>query len=171
MNIRFYNTLTHKIDPFDSLEPGIVRMYSCGPTVYDYAHIGNFRSFLFGDLLRRFLERAGYDVMHVMNITDVGHMTGDDADSGEDRMVVAQRRLKDSKKSGKLTAGEINNPDDPFEISRFYAGAYLEDARRLGMKIAFEPEDRIRRRGVGGAMVSLAQRDPREKITVLRKGS
>lgn len=143
MNIRFYNTLTHKIDPFDSLEPGIVRMYSCGPTVYDYAHIGNFRSFLFGDLLRRFLERAGYDVMHVMNITDVGHMTGDDADSGEDRMVVAQRRLKDSKKSGKLTAGEINNPDDPFEISRFYAGAYLEDARRLGMKIAFEPEDRI----------------------------
>ena len=62
--IRFYNTLTHSIEPFEPLTPPTVRMYTCGPTVYDFAHIGNFRSFLFADVLRRLLELHGYDVKH-----------------------------------------------------------------------------------------------------------
>ena len=83
MDIKFYNSLNNRIESFQPLEAGKVKMYSCGPTVYDFAHIGNFRTFLFGDLLRRFLELAGYDVHHVTNITDVGHMTEDnDADGG-----------------------------------------------------------------------------------------
>ncbi len=101
MQIRFFNSLTNRVQDFQSLEPGVVRMYSCGPTVYDFAHVGNFRSFLSADLLRRFLEVAGYDVVHVMNITDVGHMTEADAadGGGEDRMEVAAKRLKEDKKS------------------------------------------------------------------------
>ena len=62
MDIQFYNSLTNQVEKFHTLEPGIVRMYNCGPTVYDYAHIGNFRSFLFADVLRRFLEFTGYKV-------------------------------------------------------------------------------------------------------------
>ena len=75
MDIRFYNSLTHKLELFKPIEPDTVYMYNCGPTVYDYAHIGNFRTFVFADVLRRFLELAGNTVHQVMNITDVGHMT------------------------------------------------------------------------------------------------
>jgi len=102
MNIRFYNSLSRSVEDFEPIRPGQVSIYSCGPTVYDFAHIGNFRSFLFGDVLRRFLDRAGFDVAHVMNITDVGHMTdADNADGGgEDRMKVGSRRLKEAKKKG-----------------------------------------------------------------------
>ena len=74
MKFQFYNSLTNTTEEFKSIQPNRVSMYSCGPTVYDFAHIGNFRSFLFGDLLRRSLELGGYEVDHVMNITDVGHM-------------------------------------------------------------------------------------------------
>jgi len=107
-NLRFYNTLTHQIEPFspaeallptEPLDPGknsrgLVTMYNCGPTVYDFAHIGNFKTFLFSDVLRRFLELVGYDVHQVMNLTDVGHMTEDQlADGGgEDKMQVAAQR-------------------------------------------------------------------------------
>ena len=93
MNIRFYNSLSRSVEDFEPIRPGHVSIYSCGPTVYDFAHIGNFRSFLFGDVLRRFLDRAGFEVAHVMNITDVGHMTeADTADGGgEDRMTVGSR--------------------------------------------------------------------------------
>src|SRR5262245_25027226 len=80
-----YNSLTKRKEPFRSLEPGVVRMYNCGPTVYGRAHIGNFRSYLFADTLRRWLEYRGYRVLQVMNITDVGHLT-DDADDGEDKI-------------------------------------------------------------------------------------
>ena len=120
-------------------------MYSCGPTVYDFAHIGNFRSFLFADLIRRTLEFFGHDVHHVMNITDVGHMTDDAvADgAGEDKMQAAARRIKEDKKSGKVPEGAVNNPDDPYQIAQYYTDAFLEDARRLGMKVAFEYEDNI----------------------------
>ncbi|MGE0376643.1 MAG: cysteine--tRNA ligase, partial [Planctomycetaceae bacterium] len=130
---------------FTPLEPGTVRMYSCGPTVYDFAHIGNFRSFLFADLIRRFLELAGYDVQHVMNITDVGHMTDDAlADgAGEDKMQVAAKRLKEDKKSGKVPEGAIDNPDDPYQVARYYTHAFLEDAKQLGLKVAFEYPDNI----------------------------
>lgn len=140
MAIQFYNTLTNRTEEFQPLEAGVVRMYSCGPTVYDFAHIGNFRSFLFADLIRRFLEVQGNEVIHVMNITDVGHMTDDHlADGGgEDKMQLAAKRLKEDKKSGKVPDGAIENPDDPYQVAQFFTDAFLEDARRLGMKIAFE---------------------------------
>jgi cysteinyl-tRNA synthetase len=75
MSLRLYNTLTHRVEPFVPLEPGKVSLYTCGPTVYNYAHIGNFRTFLFEDLLRRWLEASGYDVFHIMNLTDVDDRT------------------------------------------------------------------------------------------------
>ena len=137
MDIRFYNSLTNQTETFQPIEPGKVKMYSCGPTVYDFAHIGNFRTFLFGDLLRRFLEFAGYEVHHVSNITDVGHMT-DDADEGEDKMQVAIQKLKADKKSYKVPEGAIQDPNNPFQIAEFFTQAFVEDSRRLGYKIAFE---------------------------------
>jgi cysteinyl-tRNA synthetase len=145
MDIRFYNTLTNSLEVFEPLESDCVRMYSCGPTVYDFAHIGNFRSFLFADLIRRTLEFFGHEVHHVMNITDVGHMTDDAvADgAGEDKMEAAARRIKADKKSGKVPEGAVDNPDDPYAIAQYYTEAFLEDARQLGMKVAFEYEDNI----------------------------
>jgi cysteinyl-tRNA synthetase len=137
MNIQFYNSLTNQLEKFTPCEPGKVRMYSCGPTVYDFAHIGNFRSFLFGDLLRRFLELAGYDVHHVSNVTDVGHMV-DDAEDGDDKMVVAMKKLKEGKKSYKVPEGAIENPDDPYQIADYFTNAYLEDGRKLGYKVTYE---------------------------------
>ena len=101
MTLRLYNTLSKKEEDFIPLDPEGKRVtfYSCGPTVYDYAHIGNFRSFLVADVLRRTLELLDYDVTHVMNITDVGHMTDDEvADgAGEDKMQVAARRIQEAK--------------------------------------------------------------------------
>jgi len=75
MSLRLYNTLTRRVEPFEPLQRGRVSLYTCGPTVYNYAHIGNFRTFLFEDLLRRWLEASGYDVLHVMNLTDVDDRT------------------------------------------------------------------------------------------------
>ena len=78
MAINFYNTLTHKKEEFKTLDGNnVVRMYSCGPTVYSYAHIGNFRAYIFMDTLRRVLKYNGYKLKHVMNITDVGHLESD----------------------------------------------------------------------------------------------
>lgn len=91
MGIRFTNTLIRRVEPFVPLAEGKVGMYHCGPTVYDHPHIGNFRSFLFADLLRRFFEFRGYEVRQVMNLTDVGHLTQDDIERGEDKMVRAAR--------------------------------------------------------------------------------
>lgn len=143
MTIRFYNTLTNSTEEFTSVEDDCVRMYSCGPTVYDFAHIGNFRSFLFADLIRRTLEFFGHNVHHVMNITDVGHMTDDsNADGGgEDKMEAAAKRVKEDKKSGKVPEGAVENPDDPFQIADYYTHAFLDDARLLGIKVAFEPDN------------------------------
>ncbi|WP_197440015.1 cysteine--tRNA ligase [Calycomorphotria hydatis] len=146
MPIQFYNSLTNSVEPFRTVEEGKVRMYSCGPTVYDFAHIGNFRSFLFADLIRRFLEVSGYEVRHVCNITDVGHMTDDSlADGGgEDKMATAATRIKEDKKSGKVPEGAISNPDDPYQVAQYYTDAFLDDARKLGLKVAFEDENILR---------------------------
>jgi cysteinyl-tRNA synthetase len=136
--MRFYNTLTNAVEAFEPTgEP--VRIYTCGPTVYDFAHIGNFRSFLFADVLRRLIELRGHKVLHVMNITDVGHMTEDDvADgAGEDKMAAAGRRLKEAKKQGDAHV-DIEDPDDPYQVARFYTDAFLDDARKLGLKVADE---------------------------------
>lgn len=140
MDIRFYNTLTHQERSFEPLEPPDIRIYTCGPTVYDFSHVGNFRSFLFSDLLNRFLTAAGYNVIHAMNLTDVGHMTEDDvADgAGEDKMAVAARRLKEAKKSGAVDAGAVEDPDNPYEVARYYAKSFIEDAKTLGMKLAWD---------------------------------
>ena len=137
MTLELYNTLTNRKQPFEPASPDVVRIYSCGPTVYDYAHIGNFRSFLTADVLRRTLELFGYDVLQVMNMTDVGHMVDDeDPDgAGEDKMQVAARRLLEAKKSGKLPPGSDLDPSDPYAVAGFYAGAFLRDASDLGLEV------------------------------------
>ncbi|XAL99237.1 cysteine--tRNA ligase [Phycisphaeraceae bacterium D3-23] len=137
-DIRFYNALTKRVEPFAPVAPPQVYMYNCGPTVYDYAHIGNFKAFLFADVLRRFLELVGYDVKQVMNLTDVGHMTEDDiADGGgQDKMDAASERLAAAKKSGKLPQGVDIDPTDPYQIAQFYIDAFITDAKLLGVKVA-----------------------------------
>ena len=85
--MRIYNTMSRHIEDFVPIVPGKVSMYCCGPTVYNFAHIGNLRTFIFEDLLHRTLEVAGYKVKHCMNITDVGHLTGD-GDDGDRKSVV-----------------------------------------------------------------------------------
>ncbi len=160
MPFRLYNTLTRSVEEFTPADPENVTFYSCGPTVYDFAHIGNFRSFLLADVLRRWIEsplcevrtpgpdgkvhQGPRNVRHVMNITDVGHMVDDDnADGGGvDRMEEGARRLTEAKKSGKLPPGAPAdiNPNDPFQIADFYANAFLADARLLGLKVALEAE-------------------------------
>ena len=84
-----YNSATHKKETFIPHEPGKVSMYTCGPTVYHFAHIGNLRSYLMEDVLEKLLRYEGYDVTRVMNITDVGHLASD-ADTGEDKMVAGE---------------------------------------------------------------------------------
>lgn len=154
MPLQLYSTLAKRRVLLIPRDPSHVTFYTCGPTVYDDAHIGNFRSFLAADLLRRFIEsplcevtrhdgaaHAGpRRVTHVMNITDVGHMTDDDvADgAGEDKMAAAGRRIAEAKKSGTLPPGVDVDPDDPFAVARFYESRFKEDARRLGLKLAIE---------------------------------
>ena len=140
MAIRFFNSRTKATDRFEPLESGKVTMYTCGPTVYDFAHIGNFRTFLASDVVRRYLEAEGHDVHHVMNITDVGHMVDDTAvdGGGQDKMATAGLRIKEAKKSGRLDAGTIENPDDPYQVADYYASAFIEDGQRLGLGVCFE---------------------------------
>ena len=88
-----YNTLTHQKDEFKPINESEVKIYTCGPTVYNYAHIGNLRAYIFMDTLRRTLKYNGYELKHVMNITDVGHLESD-ADEGEDKMLKASKREK-----------------------------------------------------------------------------
>ncbi len=114
--LHLYNTLTRKIENFKPLRGDKVRLYTCGPTVYNYAHIGNLRTYIFEDILRRVLEYDGYKVTHAMNITDVGHLTSD-ADEGEDKMDVGAKR------EGK----------SPLEIARFYEQAFFEDLKLLNI--------------------------------------
>ena len=116
MAIQLYNTLTKTKEDFKPIEGNTVRMYSCGPTVYSYAHIGNFRTYVFMDTLRRVLEYNGYELKHVMNITDVGHLESD-ADEGEDKMEKAAR--KENK--------------DPYEIANFYTKIFLKDMEKLNI--------------------------------------
>src|SRR5262249_26057965 len=152
------NTLTRKLEPFTPADQARVTFYSCGPTVYDDAHIGNFRSFLAADLLRRWIEsplcrlaRSKEDgeglpgpplAVHGMNITDVGHMTDDaeGGESGEDRMAVAGRRIAEAKKSGKLPADAKVDPGNPYDIAEFYAKRFIEDGKRLGLKLVLDAE-------------------------------
>ncbi len=145
MQLHLYNSLTRKTEAFIPIDPDqrVVTFYSCGPTVYDFAHIGNFRAFLNADILRRTLEAIGYDVQQVMNITDVGHMTDDTlADGGgEDKMEVAANRLTEAKKSGALPDDVDIDPTDPLAVAEYYANAFIEDAKILGMQIVEDADE------------------------------
>jgi len=142
MGFRLYNSLTHGLEDFEPIRPGVVRMYNCGPTVYDFAHIGNFRSFLTADLLRRAFEFSGLEVIQVMNITDVGHMTQDTlADGGgDDKMQKAVERMKEAKKAGRA---EVDDPNDPYQVADYFTRAFIEDARALRLKVAAEFPNRM----------------------------
>ena len=116
--LKFYNSLTRQKEEFVPYEKNIVTMYSCGPTVYYYPHIGNFRAYLFMDNIRRVLKYNGYKLDGVMNITDVGHLTSD-ADEGEDKMLVASQREHKS----------------PWEIAKFYTNIFMLDAFKNRIKL------------------------------------
>jgi cysteinyl-tRNA synthetase len=116
MALKLYNTMTRSVDPFEPIEPGKVSLYTCGPTVYNYAHIGNLRTYVFEDVLVRVLQRCGYDVTRVMNVTDVGHLT-DDGDAGEDKME------KGAAREGKTV----------WEIAQHYWDAFINDMRCLNL--------------------------------------
>jgi cysteinyl-tRNA synthetase len=115
--VRLFNSLSREVEEVRPVEPGHVRIYSCGPTVYRYIHIGNMRSFMLGDLIRRALRFEGYRVTWVMNITDVGHMTDEVSDAGRDKMELAEA-------DEGLTAAEI---------AEKYTQAFLEDADLVGI--------------------------------------
>jgi cysteinyl-tRNA synthetase len=116
MAIRLFNTLGREIQPLSPIREGKIGFYGCGPTVYNYAHIGNLRAYLVHDLLVRTLRRRGLEVTHVMNITDVGHLSGDD-DSGEDKM------LKSAEERGKSV----------LEVAETYTRAFFEDTSSMGI--------------------------------------
>jgi len=116
MDIKLYNTLTRKKETFKSIDDKKVKIYSCGPTVYYYAHIGNLRAYLFMDNLRRMFKYNGYELKHAMNITDVGHLESD-ADEGEDKMMKAVKREN----------------KDPYEIAKFYTEKFMDDLDLLNI--------------------------------------
>lgn len=115
--MQLYNSLSHKKEEFVPHEEGKVSMYTCGPTVYHYAHIGNLRSCIMEDILEKYLRFIGYDVKRVMNITDVGHLTSD-GDTGDDKM------LKGAKREHKTV----------MEIAKFYTDAFFDDCKKLNIK-------------------------------------
>lgn len=115
--VQLFNTLTRTLQPFRTIRENEVGLYACGPTVYDYAHIGNLRTYLFVDVLTRVLRLNGYHVKHVMNITDVGHLVSDD-DSGEDKME------KGARKQGKSA----------WEIARYFEQAFFTDLHQLNIE-------------------------------------
>ena len=125
--LTLYNTLSNQKEQFKPLHKGKVNMYSCGPTVYDYAHIGNLSAYIMADTLKRVLEFDGYEVKQIMNITDVGHLTDDDinqGDSGDDKMLKAMKR-------GNKT---------PENIAEFYTEAFMRDIKKLNFeKASFYP--------------------------------
>ena len=115
--MKLYNSATHKKEDFIPHEEGKVEMYTCGPTVYHFAHIGNLRSYIMEDVMEKYLRYEGYDVNRVMNITDVGHLASD-ADTGEDKMV------KGAKRENKTV----------MDIAKFYTDAFFADCKKLNIK-------------------------------------
>ena len=116
--MKIYNTLTRQVEEFKPIEEGKVKMYTCGPTVYHYAHIGNIRNYIGHDILEKTLRYIGYDVTRAMNITDVGHLTSD-SDSGEDKMMKAAKREHKS----------------AMEIAKFYTEAFFKDFEAVNCKM------------------------------------
>ena len=118
--LKFYNTFSRKKEVFNPIEPPRVGIYTCGPTVYSYAHIGNFRSYIVADIIRRYLEYRGFKVKQVKNITDVGHLTEYDVTRAQDKILLAAKR-------------ERKRPE---EIAEFYTQAFFEDEKKLNIKRA-----------------------------------
>ena len=114
--MKLYNTLTRKIEDFVPYEDGVIRMYTCGPTVYHYAHIGNLRTYIMEDVLEKSFKFLGYDVKRVMNITDVGHLSSD-ADTGDDKMMLGAKRENKT----------------VMDIAKFYTDAFFEDCSKLNI--------------------------------------
>jgi cysteinyl-tRNA synthetase len=151
MSFTFYNTLRREKQPFKPLQEGKVGFYGCGPTVYNYAHIGNLRAYVHHDILVRSLRRAGFDVNHVMNITDVGHLS-DDADEGEDKM------LKSAEERGKSV----------LEIADFYTKAFFNDTDRMNITrptVICKATEHI------GEMITLIQRIEKNGFTYFAGGN
>ena len=117
MGLRLYNTMGRKMEDFVPINEGKVGFYGCGPTVYNYAHIGNLRAYVFLDILDKTLAMLGYDIKHVMNITDVGHLTGD-SDDGKDKML--------------KTAEERHQ--SVLEVAKFYTDAFMKDIDALNIR-------------------------------------
>ncbi|MEJ2458875.1 MAG: cysteine--tRNA ligase, partial [Novosphingobium sp.] len=115
--LTLFNSLTRQLEPFQPVHEGEARVYSCGPTVYNYPHIGNMRAYVFADVLGRTLSHTGYKLTHVINITDVGHLT-DDADAGEDKM----------EKMARQQAQSI------WDIAKHYTEAYWADIKALNIR-------------------------------------
>lgn len=149
--IKLFNTLTRSIEAIEPLTLGEVKLYCCGPTVYNYQHIGNLRTYIFEDLLRRSLKFLGYKLLHVMNITDVGHLVGD-GDEGEDKMMVAMRREK--KKS--------------YEIAEYYSNVFFDDCNKLKIEkpdIVCKATDHI------AEMIELIQKIEANGFTYVAEGN
>jgi cysteinyl-tRNA synthetase len=119
--LKLFNSLTRQLENFEPVHPGEARVYTCGPTVYNYPHIGNMRAYVFADVLGRVLSFKGYKLSHVINITDVGHLT-DDADAGEDKME-------------KMAAKEAKSI---WAIAEHYTEAYWADIKALNIRQPME---------------------------------
>jgi cysteinyl-tRNA synthetase len=151
MSLQLYNTDTRKIEPFTPLVEDQVKMYCCGPTVYNYAHVGNLRTYLNEDILRRVIRRLGFNLTHVMNITDVGHLT-DDADEGEDKME------KQSRESGMSV----------WDIAEKYTTAFFEDSAKLHI---LRPEVTPKATDHIAEMIALVQRLEKNGFTYQAGGN
>ena len=116
MDIKLYNTMSRSIETFKPLKDGEVSIYTCGPTVYHFAHIGNLRTYVSQDIMKRMFLANGYKVHHIMNITDVGHLTSD-ADTGEDKME------KGSRREGKSV----------WDIAKYYTDVFMQDVKNLNI--------------------------------------
>lgn len=151
MGLRLYNTMGRSLEEFVPLNPGKVGFYGCGPTVYSFAHIGNMRPYVFHDTLTRFLRWSGYEVTHVMNVTDVGHLSGDD-DTGEDKMVKSAQEKHQS----------------VLEVAEFYTKAFFNDTERLNVvrpTVVCKATEHV------GDMIALIQRMEARGFTYMAGGN
>ncbi|MCH3963819.1 MAG: cysteine--tRNA ligase [Clostridium sp.] len=151
MDFYIYNTMTRKKEKFIPVEEGKVRLYTCGPTVYNYAHIGNLRTYIFEDILKKSLNYFGFKVKHVMNITDVGHLESD-MDTGEDKMQLGAKRENKT----------------VWEIARFYENAFFEDCKKLNIK---KPDVICRATDHIGDMINMIKILEKKGYTYLSNGN
>lgn len=149
--LKLYNTLHNRKEIFKPIEPGKVKLYTCGLTVYNYAHIGNLRTYVFEDILKRTLRYNGFDLLHVMNITDIGHLTSD-ADSGEDKMVLSAQKQNKS----------------VWEIAEHYTQAFEKDLKNLNILF---PDKHVKATEEIPAMIDLIKRIEKNGYTYQSGGN